>query len=285
MVTSMNKVKLKKCISCTESIYRIKIDLDVINSLIDQFVMLKYQTDVRGHWTLESKSTIYFDNTNYCYEHLAKLVNIDDFALWTHKYKFSKIYSLYFQDLDCYSADELYFSTLEYFQLNEIALDEMNSEVRWFMEPDHYCGIPLDLKQKLIIQRYIGNTHDQGKMNGPDFIFKNLETRETAGLEVFELNPTIFKFDSEIRDPEKVIRNIDKQINQIRGGNIENNLKTLNKEIYRKIEKWDKYVKTNKKYIGVILNNSLFDEIYFIMICHIKGNEFISSQIDDIFFL
>jgi hypothetical protein len=113
----------------------------------------------------------------------------------------------------------------------------MNSEVHWFMEADHYCGIPMDLKQKLIIQRYIGNTHDQGKMNGPDFIFKNLETRETAGLEVFELNPTFFKFENKIRDPEKVIKNIDIQINQKRGGKIENNLRTLNKEIYRKIEK------------------------------------------------
>lgn len=153
------------------------------------------------------------------------------------------------------------------------------------MEADHYCGIPMDLKQKLIIQRYIGNTHDQGKMNGPDFIFKNLETRETAGLEVFELNPTFFKFENKIRDPEKVIKNIDIQINQKRGGKIENNLRTLNKEIYRKIEKWDKYVKTNKKYIGVILNNSLADEIYFMMECNIKEDEFISNHLDGIFFL
>jgi hypothetical protein len=77
----MNKVKLKKCISCTESIYRIKIDLDVINSLIDQFVMLKYQTIFRKHLILESENTIYFDNTNYCHEHLTKLVNIEDFTL------------------------------------------------------------------------------------------------------------------------------------------------------------------------------------------------------------
>jgi hypothetical protein len=281
----MNGVKLKKCISCPESIYRIKIDMNVINSLIDQFIMLKYQTNFREHWILESKKTIYFDNTNYCYDHLKKLVDIEDFTLWTHKYMFSKTYSLYFRDLDCYSADKLYFSTFEYFQSNNIVLDGMNSEVRWFMEANHYCGIPIDLKQKLIIQRYIGNTCDQGKMNGPDFIFKNLETRETAGLEVFELNPTFFKFENKIRDPEKVIKNIDSQINQKRGGNIENNLRTLNKEIYRKIDKWDKYVNTNKKYIGVILNNSLADEIYFMMECNIKEDEFISNHLDGIFFL
>jgi hypothetical protein len=277
--------KFKKCLICDKAIHLIKINVDLMQYLARQFVNLEYEIDFAKEVLAKFKKNSYFDNASLCREHLARMVNLEGFEYWTQMYKFSHFWSIYAANNGITEMDKMYFTTIEYFESNNIVPTLGNSEHRWFMDSNSYCNIPVNLKGEWIIKKYIGNTRDQGNMNGPDFIYKNLTTRKTIGLEIFELNPTSFVFDRKVRDIHNVVKKIREQINTKRGGSIERNISTLNREIDKKVEKWNKYVPTDEKYIGVVINSGMIDEVYYILSQSIKENEKINGLFNGVFFL
>lgn len=163
------------------------------------------------------------------------------------------------------------------------SISNKESEFIWFMENKHYTSIPINWQKNFILEKYIGGGFEQGKLNGPDFIFKDTVTGETYGFEILELNKLLFDFSNGFRDISKFLENITKQI-QKRGGSIENYLRTIIIEVDKKVEKWKKYQITNYKFIGLI-NHSVPDEWYIIFELIINTLYINQDKINGIIFL
>lgn len=152
------------------------------------------------------------------------------------------------------------------------------------MEYNHYTSIPINWQKNFILEKYIGTGYDQGKLNGPDFILKDILINKTYGFEIVEINKLLFQSKNGFRDITKFMKNISAQIQQ-RGGSIENYIETIKIEIDKKIEKWKKYQKTDYKFIGLIVNHSVPDEWYIIFELFMNSLYVSQKLIDGIIFL
>lgn len=161
-------------------------------------------------------------------------------------------------------------------------LQTNNSEIRWFNEATHYLSIPINIRKNYILKEYIGTTKKQGAINDPDFILENIKNKKTLGLEIVELNPTVFQFSNGIKDFKKIHKKLNKQINEQKGGNFYRNWINLIKTVENKINKWKKFQETDEKAIVIILNNNSPDIWYYIFDLSLKFSQF-KNDIDYFF--
>lgn len=261
-------------------------------SLCKQHLNETYNFIVEFFNSIESNVTKELDISNFKTQHLIAFSkfpfkNILDFFEFKINDLFcNKFYSGLFEDYDNLrkSIFETFLSQLNLTEKDLYASSYSNSEFIWFMDAYHYIAIPVYWQRNFILEKYIGKDSDQGKLHGPDFIFKDIRKNKTYGFEVVELNKLIFHSPKGFKDVNKFSENIFKQIKN-RGGCFENYLKTIKLEVERKIEKWSKYQNTDYKYVGLILNNKIPSEWYLIFEILINSIYVTQKSVDGILFL
>lgn len=307
--------KVNECLikECSNQIFLVKIDTNYFNTTMQKYLENDFNSEEIKKMQIPNTQTISKTGFKYCKTHTNEKYGfiIDIIKEWIAKYfsgmilknpgwyinnDISEYFAYRSQEWfinDTYSkimskfnkTDKLKQSLFKIIE-NMNTQEKFSSEFRWFVHDSYYESVPIYWKKNFILKKYIGQTKEQGTLNGPDFIFFDEQNKETLGFEILELNPTHFTFtpQNSPRDITKVMMQLKKQI-ESRGGTLINNFKTLHKEVMRKISKWDKYIKTDKKAIGIIMNASVPNDWYVALELLINSHPDVQGIIDWIFFI
>ncbi|WHQ37365.1 hypothetical protein [Spiroplasma sp. SV19] len=118
-------------------------------------------------------------------------------------------------------------------------------------------------KKNFILEKYIkSGSIDQGKYNGPDFIFKNTVTSYTIGFEITEYAKLFYDV-SDIRNKDNFIKTIDKKITKLMDSDFDKKMQYLGEIINKKVIKISNYINTDEIKLGIIMNHQILPHEYF----------------------
>ena len=147
-------------------------------------------------------------------------------------------------------------------------------ELYWWNQNKSLIGLPNFWFNKLKLKSIIlSNSSNQGKYNGPDYIFKNIKTNEIIGLEIVSWKWNLF---DSFKKEEEVKKYAKKNI--FNSKSIDDEINELKKILEKKANK--KYLKCDELYLGIVVTNTIADYQYYVY--EIILNEY-NQKINSIF--
>lgn len=163
-----------------------------------------------------------------------------------------------------------------------------NQKIDKYFDPEHYwwnekyclMGLPKIWLDRLeLINANNQNSSNQGKYNGPDFIFKDTKNEKIIGLEIVSWKWNTLNSFKKINQVKKYTKS--KITNYY---TLDDEIKDLQKILDNKVNK--QYQKCNETYLGIVVKNTLVEWQYFVFELIInKHNEKINSIFQKIFIL
>lgn len=162
-----------------------------------------------------------------------------DFNYW-YELKMIKSINEYFPNLSIYDA-------------------KLDPEMYWWNEQYCIIGLPIYWLKNFVIDKYIGNnSNNQGKYNGPDFIFKDTNDNQKIGLEIASINWNIVNSFKKIDQIEKYA---DNKVFNVKSFDERVNL--FKKVVFEKSKK--KYINCDELYLGIVVTDTIGDYEYFVL--------------------
>lgn len=132
-------------------------------------------------------------------------------------------------------------------------------EIIWWNKYEHLLGIPVYWLQNFILYKsFTKGNKEQGKYNGPDYIFKDKQNKMLIGFEIISYKWNIIDSFKEIEQAKKFARN--KVFNS---KSFDHQVEELKKYVNKKSNK--KYFKCDEMYLGIVVNDTLMDYEYYVL--------------------
>lgn len=153
--------------------------------------------------------------------------------------------------------------TLLFNSINEkISFDPIkiiHPEFFWIFSYSHLLGLPRNWFDTLILHESMSKgSSNQGKFNGPDFIFNDIRNNKLIGLEIVSYGWSVIKGINNEKYMKEYARELfnnnnsfDKKYNELK--------KILDKKNSKK------YLNCNELYLGIVIPNSFADYEYYIL--------------------
>ncbi len=136
----------------------------------------------------------------------------------------------------------------------------LNPEIRWMYDRNFFIGLPKYWFDNLT---YYSSTtkssKEQGKENGPDFIFKDKTNNKLIGFEIVSYK---WNITNQFKKDEQAINFFKDSIYNV--NSIDSYIEEIIKIIKSKNEKSKKYFKCDELYLGIVVNNTIMDYHYYL---------------------
>ena len=133
-----------------------------------------------------------------------------------------------------------------------------NDELNWILNVSYLSGLPNYWLNNYKIKQYNGkNTSNQGKINGPDFIFLN-ENNEDIGFELVTYQKLIYSSFNEQKEFEKKM-----QQDVIHSLNLDDHYKELKNIILSKNQK--QYFPCKEYFLGIVVSRTISEYEYWVL--------------------
>lgn len=145
---------------------------------------------------------------------------------------------------------------------NKIKIDTnvfFDPEHVWWNSYEHLLGIPIYwLKNFVLYKTFTKGSIEQGKYDGPDYIFKNTKNNKLIGFEIVSYKWNFLNSFREIAQVKKFAKN-----KIFHSKSFNDQIEEMKKIVNNKSNK--KYFECDEIYLGIVVNNTLIDYEYYIL--------------------
>lgn len=137
---------------------------------------------------------------------------------------------------------------------------DVDPEKCWFLNINFLKGLPAYWFNKLIyFSSTLKGSKKQGKSNGPDFIFKNIDNKKLIGLEIVSWN---WNLSDQFKNMEVAKTYHAKLYNYKSLDEYINDMKEI---IKKKNDKVTEYQKCDSLYLGIVVGNTIIEYHYYVL--------------------
>lgn len=137
---------------------------------------------------------------------------------------------------------------------------DINPEKCWFLNVDYLKGLPAYWFNKLTyFDSTLKGTNKQGKINGPDFIFQNIDNKKLIGLEIVSWN---WNISNQFKNEEAALKYHSKLYDYESLDEYINHMKQI---LIEKSDKAKKYQKCDFLYLGIVVANTIIEYHYYVV--------------------